>query len=111
MHTDLMMAILSSLPRSTLPAVQGVCKCWYFTIRNEPFVGIRRQMCSAPMVLAIGGRADAPQGNGLNHGRVSMLLDSKTWVQAPPVPGAFIVAAHWLGFVVVSAALWLLVGR
>ena len=85
MHTDLMMAILSSLPRSTLPAVQGVCKCWYFTIRNEPFVGIRRQMCSAPMVLAIGGRADAPQGNGLNHGRVSMLLDSKTWVQAPPL--------------------------
>ncbi len=26
------------------------------------------------------------------------------------VPGAFIVAAHWFGFVVVSAALWLLVG-
>ena len=27
-----------------------------------------------------------------------------------PVPGAFIVAAHWFGFGVVSAALWLLVG-
>jgi fumarate reductase subunit C len=28
-----------------------------------------------------------------------------------PVPGALIVAAHWFGFVVVSAALWLLVGN
>lgn len=44
-----------------------------------------------------------------------------TWFQVTPkamplmfggkrVPGAIIVAAHWLGFVVVSAALWLLVG-
>ncbi|MDH3513032.1 MAG: fumarate reductase subunit C [Gammaproteobacteria bacterium] len=32
-------------------------------------------------------------------------------ISGKPVPGAFIVAAHWLGFVVVSAALWLLVGR
>lgn len=45
-----------------------------------------------------------------------------TWFQVTPkampltfagkrVPGAIIIAAHWLGFVVVSAALWLLVGR
>jgi hypothetical protein len=27
-----------------------------------------------------------------------------------PVPGVLIVAAHWLGFILVSAALWLLVG-
>ncbi len=44
-----------------------------------------------------------------------------TWFQVTPkamplmfggkrVPGAIIIAAHWLGFVVVSAALWLLVG-
>jgi fumarate reductase subunit C len=26
------------------------------------------------------------------------------------VPGALIIAAHWFGFVVVSVALWLLVG-
>jgi succinate dehydrogenase subunit C len=43
-----------------------------------------------------------------------------TWFQVTPkamplmfggkrVPGAIIIAAHWLGFVVVSAALWLLV--
>ena len=44
-----------------------------------------------------------------------------TWFQVTPkamplmfgskrVPGAIIIAAHWLGFLVVSAALWLLVG-
>jgi fumarate reductase subunit C len=44
-----------------------------------------------------------------------------TWFQVTPkamplmfggkrVPGAIIIAAHWLGFIVVSAALWLLVG-
>lgn len=44
-----------------------------------------------------------------------------TWFQVTPkamplmvgarrVPGAFIVAAHWFGFVVISAALWLLAG-
>jgi fumarate reductase subunit C len=44
-----------------------------------------------------------------------------TWFQVTPkamplmfggkrVPGAIIVAAHWLGFIVISAALWLLVG-
>jgi len=44
-----------------------------------------------------------------------------TWFQVTPkampltfggkrVPGAVIVAAHWFGFLVVSAALWLLVG-
>lgn len=44
-----------------------------------------------------------------------------TWFQVTPkamplmfggkrVPGAIIVAAHWLGFVIVSTALWLLVG-
>jgi fumarate reductase subunit C len=44
-----------------------------------------------------------------------------TWFQVTPkamplmignkrLPGVFIVAAHWLGFFVVSAALWLLVG-
>lgn len=45
-----------------------------------------------------------------------------TWFQVTPkamplmlagkrVPGAFIVAAHWLGFAVVSVALWLVVGN
>jgi fumarate reductase subunit C len=44
-----------------------------------------------------------------------------TWFQVTPkamplmvgskrVPGALIIAAHWFGFVVVSVALWLLVG-
>ena len=44
-----------------------------------------------------------------------------TWFQVTPkamplmfggkrVPGAIIIAAHWFGFLVVSAALWLLVG-
>jgi len=44
-----------------------------------------------------------------------------TWFQVTPramplvfrgkrVPGAVIIAAHWLGFVIVSAALWLVVG-
>lgn len=27
-----------------------------------------------------------------------------------PVPGALIIAAHWIGFVLLSAALWLLAG-
>ncbi len=27
------------------------------------------------------------------------------------VPGAFIITAHWLGFVLVSTVMWLLVGR
>ena len=27
-----------------------------------------------------------------------------------PVPGAFIIGAHWFGFAVLSVALWLLVG-
>jgi fumarate reductase subunit C len=46
---------------------------------------------------------------------------SYSWFQVTPkamplmvgskkVPGAFIIAAHWFGFVVVSAALWALVG-
>lgn len=46
---------------------------------------------------------------------------SYTWFRVTPkamplamggkrVPGAFIVAAHWFGFLIVSAALWLLVG-
>jgi len=44
-----------------------------------------------------------------------------TWFQVTPkamplmigskrIPGPFIVAAHWFGFVVVSVALWLLAG-
>lgn len=44
-----------------------------------------------------------------------------TWFQVTPkamplmmggkrLPGAIIIAAHWFGFVIVSAALWLLVG-
>jgi fumarate reductase subunit C len=44
-----------------------------------------------------------------------------TWFQVTPkampltfggkrVPGAIIVAAHWLGFIIISAAMWLLVG-
>lgn len=52
---------------------------------------------------------------------VFAIYHSYTWFQVTPqamplmfrgkrVPGAFIIAAHWLGFLVVSAALWLLVG-
>jgi fumarate reductase subunit C len=44
-----------------------------------------------------------------------------TWFQVTPkamplmlggrrIPGAFIIAAHWFGFILVSTALWLLVG-
>ena len=49
------------------------------------------------------------------------IYHSFTWFQVTPkamplmfrggrVPGAVIVAAHWLGFILVSVALWLLVG-
>ncbi len=31
-------------------------------------------------------------------------------VGSKKVPGAFIIAAHWLGFVVASTALWVLAG-
>ena len=50
------------------------------------------------------------------------IYHSYTWFQVTPkamplmlagkrVPGAIIIAAHWFGFVLVSAALWLMVGR
>lgn len=49
------------------------------------------------------------------------IYHSYTWFQVTPkampltlggkrIPGAFIVAAHWFGFALVSGALWLLVG-
>jgi fumarate reductase subunit C len=52
---------------------------------------------------------------------VFAIYHTYTWFQVTPkamplmfggkrVPGAIIIAAHWLGFLVVSAALWLLVG-
>jgi fumarate reductase subunit C len=52
---------------------------------------------------------------------VFAIYHTYTWFQVTPkamplavggkrVPGAFIVAAHWLGFVVVSVALWLVAG-
>ena len=52
---------------------------------------------------------------------VFAIYHSYTWFQVTPqamplmfrgkrVPGVFIIAAHWLGFFLVSAALWLLVG-
>jgi len=52
---------------------------------------------------------------------VFAIYHSYTWFQVTPqampltfrgkrIPGAFIIAAHWLGFLLVSAALWLLVG-
>jgi len=52
---------------------------------------------------------------------VFAIYHTYSWFQVTPqamplafggkrVPGAIIVAAHWLGFIVVSAALWLLVG-
>ena len=50
------------------------------------------------------------------------IYHSYTWFQVTPkampltlagkrVPGAIIIAAHWFGFVLISAALWLLAGR
>jgi len=50
------------------------------------------------------------------------IYHSYTWFQVTPramplmlgtrrIPGVFIVAAHWLGFVIASGALWLVVGR
>jgi fumarate reductase subunit C len=61
---------------------------------------------------------------GLTFAVIAMIFaiyHSYTWFQVTPkamplmfggkrLPGAIIVAAHWAGFVVVSAALWLLVG-
>ncbi len=52
---------------------------------------------------------------------VFAIYHTYTWFQVTPkamplafagkrLPGAMIVAVHWLGFIVVSAALWLLVG-
>ena len=52
---------------------------------------------------------------------VFAIYHSYTWFQVTPkamplmigskrLPGTFIIAAHWFGFVVVSAALWLLAG-
>jgi len=52
---------------------------------------------------------------------VFAIYHTYTWFQVTPkamplmlggkrVPGAIIIAAHWFGLVVVSAALWLLVG-
>ena len=49
------------------------------------------------------------------------LYHTYTWFQVTPkamplmlggkrIPGALIIAAHWFGFLVLSAALWLLVG-
>ncbi len=50
------------------------------------------------------------------------IYHSYTWFQVTPkamplilggkrIPGAIIIAAHWFGFAVVSASLWLLMGR
>jgi len=61
---------------------------------------------------------------GLSFAVIAMVFaiyHTYTWFQVTPkamplmfagkrVPGAIIVAAHWFGFVIVSAALWLLVG-
>ena len=61
---------------------------------------------------------------GLTFAVVAMVFaiyHTYSWFQVTPkamplmiggkrIPGVFIVAAHWLGFVVVSVALWLLVG-
>jgi fumarate reductase subunit C len=61
---------------------------------------------------------------GLTFAIIAMVFamyHTYTWFQVTPkampltlggkrVPGTFIVAAHWLGFVGVSAMLWLLVG-
>lgn len=61
---------------------------------------------------------------GLTFAVIAMIFaiyHSYTWFQVTPkamslmyggkrLPGAIIVAAHWAGFVVVSAASWLLVG-
>lgn len=67
---------------------------------------------------------DAAGTAGRSFAVVALLFaiyHSYTWFQVTPkamplmlggkrIPGAIIVAAHWLGFVVVSGALWLLVG-
>ena len=61
---------------------------------------------------------------GLTFAVVTMFFavyHTYTWFQVTPkamplmmggkrLPGAIIIAAHWFGFVIVSAALWLLVG-
>ncbi len=61
---------------------------------------------------------------GLSFAAIAMIFaiyHSYTWFQVTPkalpltyggkrLPGVIIVAAHWAGFVVVSATLWLLVG-
>jgi len=68
--------------------------------------------------------AHATQPAGLVFAALAMLFavyHTYTWFQVTPkamplmfagkkVPGALIVAAHWLGFAVVSAVLWLVAG-
>ena len=69
--------------------------------------------------------ASATGAAGLAFAVIAMafaIYHTYTWFQVTPkamplsfggkrVPGAFIVAAHWLGFVAVSVTLWLLVGN
>ena len=68
--------------------------------------------------------ADAKGPVGMTFAVIAMVFaiyHTYTWFQVTPkamplafagkrVPGAVIVAAHWLGFAVVSTALWLLAG-
>jgi len=67
--------------------------------------------------------ASAEGSLGLAFAVVAILFaiyHTYTWFQVTPkampltlggkkIPGAFIIAAHWLGFVLLSAAMWLLV--
>ncbi len=62
---------------------------------------------------------------GLTFAVIAMIFaiyHSYTWFQVTPkamplmiggkrIPGAIIVGAHWVGFAIVSVALWLLVGN
>ena len=68
--------------------------------------------------------ATADGSAGLTFAVFAMLFavyHTYTWFQVTPkampltlggkrIPGAFIIAAHWFGFILVSTALWLLVG-
>jgi len=69
-------------------------------------------------------RASAEGTGGLIFAVITLafaIYHTYTWFQVTPkamplmlggkrIPGALIVAAHWLGFIIVSAAVWLLIG-
>lgn len=80
---DILVSILALLPRSSHASADAVSKKWRALVRNEALVGARRAFGGEAFVVAVGGRDD---GSIHNNGRVSLLVDGKTWVECAPLP-------------------------